>query len=229
MIPLALALVLSGISVSDQLDGTEIGDEKQYIAFNSGGVYLAERDDGGKGGKTSAKGTWAISGDKLEVKIASCKGPRCGELGKSYSAQVQIVAERALTISSSLQNGPLSSGSYYCRFQGCEKRTGVSVVSHGAKANVMKYLVDYLVDQNRTRDVTVVWWGKKQPAAAAQSSITWCNREPKRAKEAAEQAAKDLGELSWFGKVTPVASTDSACLHDVQIVVGDAVKIPPRR
>jgi len=229
MLPIVLAAVLSGISVSEQLDGTEIGDEAQYIAFQSGGLYTAEHEDPGKKGKTAAQGRWEVKGDQLEVKITSCKGPRCATLGKGYTARIQIVAERAMTVDSSLKDGPLSTGSYYCRFQGCEKRTGVTVVTHGAKANVMKYLVDFLVDQNRTRDITVVWWGKKLPAPQAQSAVSYCAREPERAKKAAEQAAADLATLPWFGKVTPTASADTQCLHDVQVVVGDSVKIPPRR
>lgn len=228
MLPIVLVAVLSGISVQEQLDGTEIGDETQYIAFNSGGAYVAEHEDK-KAGKTHAKGSWAVKDDRLEVKIASCKGPRCGSLGKSYTADISIVAERALLVKSSLQDGPLSSGSYYCRFQGCEKRTGVQMVTHGARANAMKYLVDFLIDKNRTRDVTVVWWGKKLSETQPASSITYCPRDLKRAKAGAEQLAKDLGELPWFGKVTPKPATETDCLWDVKVVVGDAVALPPRR
>lgn len=228
MLPIVLVAVLSGISVQEQLDGTEIGDETQYIAFNSGGVYVAEHEDK-KAGKTHAKGTWAVKDNRLEVKIASCKGPRCNTLGKSYGSDISIVAERALLVKSTLEGGPLSSGSYYCRFQGCEKRTGVLLVTHGARANVMKYLVDFLIDQNRTRDVTVVWWGKKLPEAHATSSITYCPRDLKRSKDGAELVSKDLAELKWFGKVAPSPTPETDCLWDVKVVVGDTVELPPRR
>lgn len=219
--------VLGTITIQEQLDGTEIGDANQYIAFNSGGGYHAERE--GPKGKTTARGTWAVKDDTLEVKIDACKGPACNELGKGYTAKLQLVAERAMTVSSSFNQGPLSSGSYYCRFQGCEKRTGVLLVTHGAKANVMKYLVDFLVDQNRTRDVTVVWWGAKTTAGSPTSQITWCPREEKRGKDGAQLVAKDLALLKWFGKVEPRPESTPDCLYDVKVLVGDDVKLPPKR
>src|SRR6476469_4096912 len=117
-----LALVLT-ISVQDQLDGTEIGDANQYVAFQSGGKYVAERDDT-KAGKTTAHGTWAVDGNKLTVKVAGCKGPACKDLGTGYSSDIDIVADRAITVNTSPNQGPLTSGSYYCHYQGCEKRTG---------------------------------------------------------------------------------------------------------
>jgi hypothetical protein len=227
MLSLVLWTVLSGLSVHDQLDGAEIGDANRYIEFKSGGEYMAEREDKKKG-KTTAKGTWAVKDDQLEVKISSCKGPACDELGKGYSATLAMVAERAMTVKSDFDQGPLSSGSYYCHFQGCEKRSGVLLVTHGARANVMKYLLDFLIDKNTKRDVTVVWWGKKITDEHAASQISWCTRDADRGKKAAEQLAKDLGDLSWFGKVQPQAG-DSECLYDAKVIVGDKVELPPKR
>lgn len=224
---LLLSVVLA-ISVSDQLDGTEIGDATTYVAFQSHGKYIAEKEDKAAG-KTHAVGTWAVTGDKLEVKITSCKGPACKQIGTSYSSDIDVVAERALTVKTTPDGGPMSSGSYYCRFQGCEKRTGVEIVTHAGRSVVMKYLVDYLVDKNRTRDVTVVWWGKKHDVKAPTTQVTYCERDGERGKKGAEVVAKDLGELPWIGKVEPKASTDKSCLYDVRIVVADDVTLPARR
>jgi hypothetical protein len=224
---LLLAALLGTISVQDQLDGTEIGDATQYIAFQSGGAYTAERTDE-KAGTTTAKGSWKVAGDQLSVKIASCNGPACDEMGKGYTAQLAIVAERAMTVKSSTgTRGPLSTGSYYCRFQGCEKRTGVVLHTHGAKPAVMKYLHDFLIDKNRTRDVTVVWWGKKLPEKVAASKLTYCQRDAERAKKGAEVMAKDLSELEWIGKLEPQPSADANCLYDVQLLVADGTELPP--
>ncbi len=161
------------------------------------------------------------------MKISSCKGPACGDLGKSYQAELQIVAERAMTVKSTWEKGPLSSGSYYCRFQGCEKRTGVAIHTSGARANVMRYLVDFLVDKNRARDVTVVWWGTKLEAPQPRSTLTWCQRDPERGKAGAEMVAKDLAELPWLGTIQPQAG-EKDCAYDVLLVVGDGVQLPAK-
>lgn len=224
---LSLRLILA-ISVQDQLDGTEIGDAVQYVAFQSGGKYVAERDDK-KAGKTAAHGTWSVDGNKLTVKITGCKGPACKELGQGFSSDIDIVAERALTVNTTPNTGPMTSGSYYCRFQGCEKRTGVEIVTHAGRPVVMKYLVDFLIDKNRSRDVTVVWWGKKLADKQPVSKIEYCNREPDRAKKGAELVAKDLGELSWLGKLEPKPSAEKSCLYDVRVFVADDVNLPARR
>ena len=224
---LILSAVLS-ISVADQLDGTEIGDATQYIAFQSHGKYVAEREDK-VAGKTHAKGTWAVTGNKLEVKIASCKGPACKTLGQSYTSDIEIVAERALAVHTTPNDVPLSSGSYYCRFQGCEKRTGVELVTNAGRSVVMKYLVDYLVDKNRSRDVTVVWWGKKHGEKAPRSQVFYCPRDGERGKKGAELVQKDLGELPWMGKVEAKPSPEKDCLYDVKVIVADDVTLPPRR
>ena len=65
------------------------------------------------------------------------------------------------------------SGSYYCRYQGCEKRTGVELLSKEAKARTMNWLLDFMIDKNRKRDVTVVWWGKKLQTDADKRIKQW--------------------------------------------------------
>src|SRR5690349_16296950 len=96
-----------GISVQEMIDGSEIGDAQQYIAFESGGKYRAEVE-AGKGQKTVANGKWAVNGTTLEVKIDNCKGPACStSVGKGYTADLALVAERAMTVKSSVQDVPL--------------------------------------------------------------------------------------------------------------------------
>src|SRR5262245_51398266 len=201
-----LAAVL-GISLQDHLDATEIGDATIIIGFDSGGKYRFQTE--GKD-KTQAKGTWAVQGDTVEVKVASCKGPACATLGKSFKADVSLVAERAMLVRQDPPDGPLSSGSYYCHYNGCEKRIGVQLVAHGARPAVMKYLLDYLIDKNVAAggSKTVVWWGKRAPEKAAATELTYCTREGERAKKGAEAVAKDLAALPWIGALTPKPSAD---------------------
>ena len=225
MLTTLLLSVLLGTSVQDHLDGAEIGDATQAVTFATAGKYHAERTD--PKGTTSASGTWRVREDRLEVKISSCKGPACADLGKGFKADIALVADRAMTVKASPDTAPLSTGSYYCHYQGCEKRTGVELLTFGAPAGVMKYLVDFLIDKNRSRDVTVVWWGKRTAAAQATSSITWCRREEEKSKAGATLVAGDLGELPWVGKLEPKASAEADCLYDVRVVVGDAVNVPP--
>jgi hypothetical protein len=222
---LLLALVLSA-SVQDQLEGAEIGDANQYLTFQSGGKYIAERSDK-KAGTTNVKGSWEVKGDGVDVKIDSCKGPACKEIGKPYRAEIGIVAERAMTVKST--DGVFSSGSYYCHYQGCEKRVGIEVAGHSAKPLSMKYVVDHLIDKNRGRNTTVVWWGKHIDDKQPETTITYCTRELEKAKKGAEAAAADMGELSWLGKIVPKPTADANCLFDVRIVIGDAVTVPPKR
>ncbi|HVE81428.1 MAG TPA: hypothetical protein VND93_01215 [Myxococcales bacterium] len=228
MLAQLLVAAALGISVQDQFDGAEIGDASQFIVFETGGKYRAETE---AKDKTVAKGTWSVQGDVLEVKVASCKGPACDKLGKGYKADVSVVAERAMTVRSTPPDSPLSSGSYYCHFGGCEKRTGMVLVTHSARAPAMKYLLDYLIDKNVSRGggLTVVWWGKKAADKAPQTEITWCGREEARAKAGAEQLAKDLSELAWIGAVTPRPSAAKDCLWDVQLTVKDDVELPPSK
>src|SRR5689334_23180226 len=175
MIAHVLVAAALGISVQDHLDGTEIGDAKFSIAFESGGKYRAETE--GKD-KTNAQGTWVVQGDSVEVKVASCKGPACATMGKSFKADVSLVAERAMLVRAAPPDGPLSSGAYYCHNGGCEKRVGVLLSSHGARAPVMKRLLDHLIDKNVAGggSGTVVWWGKRTPEKVAATELTYCTR-----------------------------------------------------
>lgn len=223
-----LLVTALGISVQDHLDGTEIGDANLTVAFATGGKYSAETE--GKD-KTVAKGTWAVTGDQVEVKVAGCKGPQCATVGKGFKADVTLVAERAMTVRSSPPDGPLGSGSFYCHYGGCEKRVGVLLVTHGARAPVMKYLLDYLIDRNVAAggSKTVVWWGKKVADRAPATAITYCTRESDRAKQGAEQVAKDLSDLAAIGKVTPAPSPEKDCLWDVMVTVGDDTPQPVKK
>jgi hypothetical protein len=224
---LLLATAL-GISVQDHLDGAEIGDANLTVAFETGGKYRAETE--GKD-KTLAKGTWAVTGDSVEVKVANCKGPQCATVGKSFKADVVLVAERAMTVRAAPADAPLSSGSYYCHFGGCEKRLGVLLVTHGAKAPVMKFLLDFLIDRNVAAGggKTVVWWGKRTAEKAPATALTWCAREGDRAKQGAEQLAKDLAQLTTIGALTPTPSSAPDCLWDVQLTVGDDTPQPAKK
>ena len=218
-----LALVLS-TSVEDQLEGAEIGDANQYLVFGSGGKYSVEISDK-KAGTTVAKGTWAVSGEAVEVKYASCKGPACKELGPGYKADIGVVSDRAMTVKS--PDRVFSTGSYYCHYQGCEKRIGVMVVGHSARPLALKYVVDFLIDKNRGVNVTVVWHGKHTDEKAPATSVTWCQRDEARSKAGAEAVAKNLSELSsWLGKVEAKPSGDKECLWDVRVLVGDDA-MPP--
>ena len=250
---LLVSLVLAA-GVQQQLEGAEIADGPLHLVFNPGGKYSAVKHDKAAG-NTTADGTWAVTGDVLEVKVAECKGPACKEIGAGYKADVALVAERALTLRATPPEAPLASGSYYCRYQGCSRRYGVLVTAHDAKPIAVRYLVDFLIEKNRSRDVkthseralagsawvepadddkpseqTVVWQAA-EPLADKQavSKLTWCKRTEARGKKAAEQLAKDVGELPWMGRLIPTASNDTTCLWDVQLVVGDDVKVPPRK
>jgi len=223
-----LVVTALGISVQDHLDGAEIGDANMSLTFETGGKYVAatEAKD-----KTVAKGTWVVTGDSVEVKVASCKGPQCATVGKSFKADITLVAERAMTVRSNPPDAPLGSGSLYCHYGGCEKRVGVLLVTHAAKAPVMKYLLDYLIDKNVAAggSKTVVWWGKKVPDKVPATTITWCTREADLAKQGAEQVARDLAGLAAIGPTTPAASKEKDCLWDVMVTVGDDTPQPAKK
>jgi hypothetical protein len=219
---LLLALMLT-TSVEDQLEGAEIGDANKYLVFGSGGKYSAEISDK-KAGTTAAKGTWKVSGDSVEVKIASCKGPACKELGQGYKADVGVVSDRAMTVRSS--DPIFQTGSYYCHYQGCEKRIGVMLV--GGKSLSTKYALDFLIDKNRGRNVTIVWIGKKSEEKNPVTTVSYCTREEARAKPGAEAVQKDLAELPWLGKTELKAAADKDCLWDVKVALGDEA-VPPAK
>lgn len=230
MLALPVAVfTLFAATPQDFMEGAEIGDATRYVAFESHGKYHAEKSDKEKGQKSILKGTWAFSNETtLEAKTASCGGPECKALKHNYKVEVSVVAERAMTLKSVPEEPLLPSGSYYCRFQGCEQRIGVELKSKNAAASTLNYLTDFLVDKNRKRDLTVVWWGKKLQAEAGKSRIETCGREPERAKKGAELVQGDLAELPWLGKLEIVASEEKDCLWDVRVNVADDVVAPSR-
>ena len=205
-------LGLLSATPQDFMEGAEIGDATRYVAFESKGKYHAEKNGkDNKGPKTVLKGTWAFTSDSvLEVKTGSCAGPECKALSHPYKAEVNVVAERAMTLQSTPEEAMLPSGSYYCRFQGCEQRTGVELKSKNVRAATVNYVTDFLIDKNRKRDATVVWWGKKMQEEAGKSRIETCGRDPERAKKGAELVQGDLAELPWLGKleIGPTAEKD---------------------
>lgn len=226
-VPLMMTTVVLGVGVQDFLEGAEIGDANGYVALETGGKYHAEKSDKATG-KTVVKGSWALKGDTFWVKAITCTGPACKDAKKDFQAQVAVVAERAMVVKSTPANSMLPSGSYYCRFQGCEKRFGVELLSKGAKALTMNYLLDYLIDKNRKRDVTVVWWGKKLQSEAGKTRIETCAREPERSAKAAALVAADLAELPWFGNVETVVSAEKDCAFDVRVYVADDTALPAK-
>jgi hypothetical protein len=122
----------------------------------------------------------------------------------------------------------LPTGSYYCRFQGCEQRIGIELRSKNAPASAMNYILDFSIDKNRKRDQTVVWWGKKLQTDAGPSRIETCARDPERAKKGAELMQADLAELPWLGKLEIKETEDKDCLWDVRVTVADTVVAPSR-
>lgn len=238
---LLLTSVLSGAAL-DFIEGSEIGTADQFVAFESHGRYHAEKVDK-KAGNTTLKGTWSISEPqgkdpstnleqktgKVTVKVASCKGPNCKALQKDYTADIEQTAERAMVVRASAADAMFASGSYYCHYQGCEKRIGVEMLSKDAKARTMNYLLDFMIDQNRKRDVTVVWWGKKQKTDVGKTRIEWCSRESERAKKGAELVQADLATLPWLGSLEVSESAEKDCLWDVRLYVADDVMPPAKQ
>ncbi len=233
---------LLAVSVQDFVEGAEVGTAEAYVALESKGRYHAEKVDKAKG-NTVLKGTWKMKDigagikengldqklGKVEVKIASCTGPACKDLKKDYTLDVELQAERAMTVRSTPPDSMFPSGSYYCRYQGCEKRSGVELLSKDAKPRTMNYLLDFMIDQNRKRDVTVVWWGKKLTGDAGKTRIEYCPRED-RGKKTAELVAQDLATLAWLGKLdAPVETAEKDCLWDVRVYVADDTALPEKK
>jgi hypothetical protein len=228
MLPALLtAFVAATPATADFIDGAEIGNAEGFVAFESHGKYHAEKIDKAKG-NTVLNGTWTMNGDTVEAKPAGCKGPACKELNKPYKAEVTAVAERAMMVKADPPDAMFAGGSYYCHYLGCEKRTGVELLSKGAKAMAVNFLLDTLIDKNRKRDVTVVWWGKKLADNVVKSRIEYCPRESDRAKKGAELVAADLAELPWIGKLEPTETAEKDCLWDVRVFVADSAMPPPR-
>lgn len=220
-----IAAVLSIPPVEDLVDGAEIGNADGYVAFESHGKYSAEKVDKAKG-NTTLKGAWTLKEGVVDVTLKSCKGPACKDLNKPYKAEVQAVAERALLVKSASPMFP--TGSYYCHYLGCEKRIGVELLSKNAKAKSVGFILDTLIDKNKGRNSTIVWWGKKIAADVKVSSIEYCTREPERAKKGAEEAVADLAGLPWVGKLDPSPSPEKDCLWDVRILLADDL-MPPAK
>jgi len=211
----------------DLVDGAEIGDTQQYVYFQSHNVYKAERQDK-KAGTTRFSGSWSMKDDTLEVKPTSCKGPGCKELNKPYRVQLQVQAERVLQVKS--ESTVFPSGSYYCHHLGCEPRVGVELLGKDAKAMAMIWLTDFVIDKNRGRNTTTVWWGKKlEGGAPVTTHIETCGRDVEKSTRGADELTRDLSELPWLGKVGRTASADKDCLWDVRLYVADDVLPPPRK
>ena len=235
MIPILVSSFLA-VGVQDFVEGAEVGTAEAYVALESKGKYHAEKVDKAAG-KTVLKGSWKMKDSggpdqkvgRVEVKIASCTGAACKDLKKDYALDVELQAERAMTVRSNPPDSMFPSGSYYCRYQGCEKRTGVELLSKDAKARTMSYLVDFMIDQNRKRDVTVVWWGKKLASDAGKTRIEYCPRE-ERGKKGAELVAADLATLSWLGKIdAPIETAEKDCVWDVRVYVADDAALPEKK
>jgi len=235
MISILVASFLA-VGVQDFVEGAEVGTAEAYVALESKGKYHAEKVDKAKG-NTVLKGSWKFKDAAADaktahadIKVASCTGPACKELKKDYALDFELLAERAMTVKSTPPDSMFPSGSYYCRYQGCEKRTGVELLSKDAKPRTMNYLLDSLIDANRKRDVTVVWWGKKLSGDAGKTRIEYCSREPERSKKGAELVAQDLGTLSWLGKLdAPTESAEKDCLWDVRVYVADDALVPEKK
>lgn len=230
MTALATAVTaLIAATPQDFMEGAEIGDATGYVAFESSGKYHAEKNAPDKKSKTVLKGTWAFSNDNtIEVKPTSCTGKDCKALQHPYKIEVKVVAERAMTLKTTPNEPMLPTGSYYCRFQGCEQRIGVELRSKNAPASTMNSILDFSIDKNRKRDQTVVWWGKKLQEDAGPSRIETCGRDPERARKGAELMQADLAELPWVGKLEVKPLEDKECLFDVRVTIADTVVAPGR-
>ena len=224
---LLFAIAAAAPNPEDLIDGAEIGNAEGFVAFESHGKYHAEKIDKAKG-NTVLRGTWVMKGEVVEARPVTCTGPACKELNKPYKAEVQAVAERGLLVKSIPSDTLFPTGSYYCHYLGCEKRTGVELLSKNAKAGAVNYTLDFLIDKNRKRDVTIVWWGKKLADTLARSSIQDCSREPERAKKGADQVAADLAELPWVGKLEISESPEKDCLWDVRVLLADDLTPPAK-
>ena len=210
-------------SVHDRLEGAEVGDREQAMTFASDGRYRAERRDAA--GQTQARGIWKLAGGLLTVTVVICKGPHCKTFGTSYTAQVEVVGDRALTVDPTPRDVPFARGSYYCHHQGCEKRVGIQIAAHAAPSPAVRQVEECLIEQNVSRNTAVVWWAPRTDAVAERSSVVFCSREGEAAQKAAEAVVSDLAGMDWLGPLAPVAAT-ADCLWDVQVTVGDAEVLP---
>ena len=227
LLTLLTAVLATTPNVEDLIDGSEIGNADGFVAFESHGKYHAEKVDKAKG-NTVLRGAWTLKNDVVEVKIATCKGAACKELNKPYKAEVTAVAERALIVRAIPSDSMLPTGSYYCHYLGCEKRVGVELLTKNAKAKGVNFILDTLIDKNRSRNTTIVWWGRKLADDVKASHIEYCTREEERAKKGAAEVAADLATLPWVGTITPVASAEKDCLWDVRVLLADTLALPEK-
>jgi hypothetical protein len=227
LLTLLTAVLTAAPTAQDLIDGSEIGNADGYVAFESHGKYHAEKVDKTKG-NTVLKGGWTLKDDVVDVKITSCKGPACKELNKPYRAEVAAAAERALLVKAIPAESMLPSGSYYCHYLGCEKRVGVELLSKNAKAKGVNFVLDTLIDKNKGRNTTIVWWGRKLADDVKKSRIEYCGREEARAKKGAAEVSADLGELPWVGKLEPRLTAEKDCLWDVRVFLVDDL-MPPAK
>ncbi len=228
MLSTVLIAALAAVpNAQDLIDGAEIGNADGYVAFESHGKYHAEKIDKAKG-NTVLKGSWKLTQDLVEVKIATCKGPACTELNKPYKAQVSAAAERALLVKAIPADSMLPSGSYYCHYLGCEKRIGVELLSKNAKAMSVNFVLDTLIDKNKGRNSTIVWWGRKLADEVKVSRVEYCGRDEERAKKGAMEAVADLATLTWVGTLAPTPSPEKDCLWDVRVYLADGLTPPAR-
>ncbi len=223
-LPLVLLLLAQGNqNIHDWLEGAEIGDREQAMTFSSTGRYRAERKDAA--GQTLARGSWKLSGSTLSVTVSSCKGPHCKTFGTSFSAEVAVVGERALTVDPTPADVPFARGSYYCHHQGCERRVGVRVVTHTAPAAAVQAVTERLIERNVGRNTTVVWSTPGVGAPLEHSRVQYCPSGGELAENGAQATVMDLAGLDWLGPLQPTAAT-SDCVWDVQVTVGDAASRP---
>ncbi len=224
--PLTLVLLLlaqSNQQVHDWLQGAEIGDRVQAMTFGSTGRYRAERKDAL--GQTFAHGTWELKGSTLSVTVRSCKGPACQVFGTNFRAELAVVGGRALTVNPTPVDVPFARGSYYCHYQGCERRVGVRVVAHAAAPSAVQAVIDRLVAANVGRNTTVVWSAPPVDTPLQRSSLVFCPSGGDLARQGAQTTAMDLAPLAWLGPLSPTAATGNDCLWDVEVTVADSVAI----
>ena len=225
--PLILVLLLLGQSnqqLHDWLQGAEIGDREQAMTFGSTGRYRAERKD--SAGQTFAHGTWELRGSTLSVTVSNCKGPACKTFGLNFRAELAVVGGRALTVNPTPAEVPFARGSYYCHYQGCERRIGVRVLANGAAPAAVQAVLDRLVASNVGRNNTVVWSAAPADAPLPRSAVEFCPSGGELAQKGTQVTAADLAGLDWLGAGTPTAAASPDCLWDVQVTVGDAVAMP---
>lgn len=226
MLTALLTLTLTQLPTPlDFLDNSESGDALQSVQLRSHGVFEGTSIDKAKG-NTVTTGKWTIKDDTLEVKVSACRGPLCKEQKKDWTAKVNVVAARAMTLQSTAPKPLFQSGAYYCHYLGCEPRIGTELLSKGANVKSLHAVEDHLIGHNRGRDATVVWIGQRPDTDTAKSRIELCGRDLEKARKGLELLKNDLADAPWFGEVTVVEEPRKDCLWDVRLFVRDDVQPP---